>query len=79
MNNELFNTIRGYKTEFVLPKLERTKREKIYNYPAVFINLPESEAIDAVRYAIFKYAESYKISPDFEEDDYEIEVRIRKK
>jgi hypothetical protein len=80
MNNELFNTIRGHKTDFVLPEnLEKRKNEKIYNYPTVFVNLPESRAIEAVRYAIFKYADAYKISENFDPDDYEIEVKIRKK
>lgn len=69
MNDELFNVMRGYRTEFVLTP---RNSKKIYNYPGVFANQSEDEVIKAVRYALIKYATVSDIDVDWDSIDIEI-------
>lgn len=74
MKDELFDTMRGYRTEFVLSP---RKSKNIYNYTGAFVNASEEKVIKAVRYALIKYATVSDV--EFDEDELEIEVRIKKK
>ncbi len=74
MNDELFNVMRGYRTELVL---EPRKSKKIYNYTGAFVNAPEEKVIKAVRYALINYATVTDI--EFDWDNIEIEVRLKQK
>ena len=74
MKNELFDTMRGYRTEFVL---KPRKSKKIYNYPGVFVNQKEADVIPALRVALIKYATVSDV--EFDWDNIEIEVRLKQK
>ena len=74
MKNDLFDKMRGYKSEFVF---EARKSKKIYNYPGVFANDKEEKILKALRYALIEYGTVSDI--EFDHDEIEIQITLKPK